>query len=267
MMINNQITGLSMPYLRLVLGIAALLTELYFNIAFLSQGVTGAAFWGAISFCLITDTVKILFAGDVSYYSSIKQSDKALFAFMMTALLVCLSIFASLWFLVSNPLKNDVTLQNVTARTAQLQQQVAAKQQQVASCNPSYVTKCVAPMTAQLTALETELSKAMSGQDAMKEAAANKAFWDMTAKSVGTSSENLQLGMALIRSIILELLGVVLCGQFFGHSRLQSNPQSLQNVQPTQTPPAAVTQQTPAAAQIPQQPISYKISDFSAGKF
>jgi hypothetical protein len=56
--------------------------------------------------------------------------------------------------------------------------------------------------------------------------------------------------MALIRSIILELLGVVLCGQFFGHNRLLNNPLSqvnddnaLRNVTTTQPPP--IQQQPP----------------------
>lgn len=213
--------GLSLPVLRLTLGIAALLTSLYFSISFLSQGATGAAFIAALSFCLITEITKALFAGDVMYYSALGQNDKSLFALLVVAILFALSIMAAVWFLISNPLKEDVALNHATHKTAQLEQAINAKKVAIAACNPSYVTKCVNPRTAELSTLQAEYNAALSSESQYNAAAANQAFWKQSADFIGTSPENLKMGLALVRSVLLELLGIVLIGQFSSNKRLQ----------------------------------------------
>ncbi len=242
--------GLSLIYLRLFLGIAALLTELYFNIQFLSQGVSGVAFGAAISFAVISDVVKILFAGDVTFYRAIGKPDSALFSFCIVAVLVSLSILASLWFLTANPLKNDVALTNANARIEQLQKSVEAKKTQIAACPSGYISKCVTPQTAQLTALEKELGAAMKQQAAFNDSAANQKFWQMMGETTGSKPENLQLGLSLLRSVILELLGVILCGQFFGNNRLRQYVIPLENQ--TITPPLNATDNDSNKAELEQ---------------
>lgn len=221
--------GLSLPYLRLTLGVAALLTALYFSISFLSQGVTGAAFMAALSFCLITEITKALFAGDVAYYSAIKQNDKALFALVIVAILFALSIMASVWFLVSNPLKEDVALNHASHKTTQIEQAITSKKAAIAACNQSYVTKCVNPRTQELTALQNEYNEALASESKYSEVEASREFWKMSAGAMGTTPENLKMGLALVRSVLLELLGIVLIGQFTSNKRLQSHAFSYNN--------------------------------------
>lgn len=220
--LNPTNGGLSLPALRLTLGIAALLTSLYFSISFLSQGATGAAFIAALSFCLITEITKALFAGDVMYYSALGQNDKSLFALAVVAILFALSIMASVWFLVSNPLKEDVALNHAAHKTAQLEQAITAKKAAIAACNQSYVSKCVNPRTAELSALQADYNAALSSESQYNAAAANQAFWKQSAAALGTSPENLKMGLAVLRSVILELLGIVLIGQFSSNKRLQN---------------------------------------------
>lgn len=217
---NHQ--SLSLPYLRLMLGVGALVLSLYFSIAFLSQGATGTAFIAALAFCIITEIVKALFAGDVMFYSAIKQNDKALFALAVVGILFCLSVIAAVWFLLANPLKEDVTLNNSTHRTEQLKQQIEAKQTALSTCNPNYLTKCVTPRTNELTALQTEYDKALNSESKLSDIAATQKFWQQTADFTGTSPENLKMGLALLRSVLLELLGIVLIGQFSSTKRLQN---------------------------------------------
>ena len=218
MHLNN---GLHLPYFRLVLGVAALLVELIFSIMFLGQGVSGVMVISAVAFAVITDAVKVMFAGDVSYYRAIGKNDSALGAFAIVVVLMAMSVFASFWFLASNPLKGEVGLESNAAQVERLQSAVSAKQAALDKCNPTHLTKCVNPRTAELTDLQSQLSEASKKNEAFAEAAASKLFWQKTAASVGMDADNLRQGFALFRSIILELLGVVLCGQFFGNERLK----------------------------------------------
>lgn len=225
----NPQNGLSLPYLRLTLGISALVTALYFSISFLAQGVTGAAFIAALSFCLITEITKALFAGDVAYYSAIKQNDKAVFALVIVAILFALSIMASVWFLVSNPLKEDVALTHASHKSSEIAQAITAKKAAIAACNPSYLTKCVNPRTQELTTLQNEYNKALTNEASYSDVEANRTFWKMSANAVATTPENLKMGLALVRSVLLELLGIVLIGQFTSNKRLQSHAFSQNN--------------------------------------
>ena len=221
---NTSFNQLSMPYLRAFVGLVLILLSLYATINFLSQGFTGLAFLGIVVFCLGIETVKILFSGDIGFYLALKMPEKALFSFCMVAILFCLSIGSETWFLMSGTLKGTAQLEQSTERTESLQAQIVAKQAQLAACNPSHLTKCVNPRTAELSALQSELDKAALADAQNSEALANQKFWAQIAAATATTPENLQLGINVMRSFLQELFGLYLFAQFSTWKRLQSLP-------------------------------------------
>ncbi len=233
----NHITSfnqLSLPYLRAFVGLCLILLSLYATISFLSQGFTGLAFLGIVVFCLGIEVVKILFSGDIGFYLALKQPEKALFAFAMVAILFCLSIGSETWFLMSGGLKGTAQLEKSSVRMESLQGQITAKQAQLAACNPSHLSKCVNPRTAELSALQSELDKAVLADAQNSEALANQKFWTQIAMATGTTPENLQLGINVVRSFLQELFGLYLFAQFSTWKRLQSLPHEAYSV-PTAT--------------------------------
>jgi hypothetical protein len=138
------------------------------------------------------------------------------------AILFCLSIGSETWFLMSGALKGSAQLEQSTERAESLQTQITAKQAQLALCNPNHLTKCVNPRIAELSALQSELNK--TAQLNNDEAMANQKFWSQIAVATGTTPDNLQLGLNVMRSILQELFGIYLFAQFSTWKRLQSLP-------------------------------------------
>jgi len=213
---------LSLPYLRAFVGLVLILLSLYATISFLSQGFTGLAFLSVIVFCLAIEAVKILFSGDIGFYLALKEPEKALFSFLMVSILFCLSVGSETWFLLSGSLKGTTQIEQTAARSTSLETQIAAKQTQLAACNPSHLSKCVNPRTAELTALQGELNKVSAAATANADALANEKFWKQMGEATGASPENLQLGLDLTRAFLQELFGLYFLGQFSTWKRLKA---------------------------------------------
>lgn len=213
---------LSLPYLRAFVGLVLILLSLYATISFLSQGFTGLAFLSVVVFCLAIEAVKILFSGDIGFYLALREPEKALFSFLMVSILFCLSVGSETWFLLSGSLKGSTQIEQTASRSAGLEKQIAAKQAQIAACNPNHLSKCVNPRTAELSALQGELNKVSASATANADAMANEKFWKQMGEATGTSPENLQLGLDLTRAFLQELFGLYFLGQFSTWKRLKA---------------------------------------------
>lgn len=213
---------LSLPYLRAFVGLVLILLSLYATISFLSQGFTGLAFLSVIVFCLAIEAVKILFSGDIGFYLALREPEKALFSFLMVSILFCLSVGSETWFLLSGSLKGTTQIEQTASRSTSLETQIAAKQVQLAACNPNHLSKCVNPRTAELTALQGELNKVSAAATANADALANEKFWKQMGEATGASPENLQLGLDLTRAFLQELFGLYFLGQFSTWKRLKA---------------------------------------------
>lgn len=220
---NHPAPSVSLPTLRLVLGLLALAISFYYSFKFISVGTTGFELLSALAFVCITEATKAMYSHDIAYYSATKQGDKTLFAALIVLILFALSITATVYFLLASPLKDDAKLQTSSNRTQQLQQQIATKQAQLAACNPNYLTKCVNPRTSELNALQAELSKASVNEESLSAIQANKAFWQKTAVFAGTDADSLQMYFAIIRGVLLEVIGLALIAQATSHRKLQNS--------------------------------------------
>jgi hypothetical protein len=217
---NNQ--SLTLPTVRLVLGILAIILSLIFSIQFVAQGNTGGAIISAIIFCLITEFCKVAFAGDFAYYFETGQGSKALFSGIIVALLFALSISAAVFVLTISPAKDETLISQSDSKVSSLEKAIADKKAQAAACNQSYLSKCVNPRTSELNALQEELNAILKQSDTLTEAKANQQFWIKAAEYLGTNPNSLQLNFAIARAVLLDLLGLILISQYTAAKRLQN---------------------------------------------
>lgn len=260
---------LSMPYLRAFVGLILIGLSLYATIGFMSQGFTGLAFLGVVVFCLCVEAVKILFTGDIGFYLSLKMPEKAMLSAVIVMILFCLSVGSETWFLLSGSMKGATQIEQTAKQTETLQAQIDAKSAQLASCNPTVLTKCVNPRTAELSALQAQMTALSAAAVTNEEAIANAKFWEQAAKSTGTTPENLQMGLDIVRAVLQELFGLLLLGQYSTWKRLKNlesaptvsverdiTPQAQVQAAPVVAPPVALpqTQVAPPAVYHPPRP-------------
>lgn len=229
-MMTTHHTPLTLPTVRLVLGICAILLSFIFSIQFVSQGNTGGAIISAILFCLITEFCKVAFTGDCAFYWATNQGSKALFSAVLVATLFALSISAAVFVLTISPAKNETLVNQSDTRTETLQQQIAAKKAQIAACPASFATKCINPRTNELNTLQTELNDILKQSDTLTDAKANLQFWTKAAEYLGTNPNSLQLNFAIARAVLLDLLGLILISQYTATKRINST-NALRNTQ------------------------------------
>lgn len=214
--------GVSLPTLRLILGLLALAISFYYSFKFLSVGTTGFELLSALAFVSITEATKAMYSHDIAYFSATGQGDKTIFAALIVIVLFALSITATVYFLLANPLKEDAKLTNSTQSTERIEKAIAAKQAQLLQCNASYLTKCVNPRTAELNALQNQLTQVVTSNGDLTAIQANKAFWVKAGKFAGTDADSLQMYFAIARGVLLEIIGLALIAQATANRRIAS---------------------------------------------
>jgi hypothetical protein len=219
---NHAYSGVSLPTLRLVLGLLALAISFYYSFKFLSVGTTGFELFSALAFVAITEATKAMYCHDIAFFRATHQGDKTVFAALIVLILFAMSITATVYFLLTNPLKDDVKLSQTQQKTAQIKQALDAKQAQLSSCNVKWLTKCVNPRTAELQKLQTDYTAALASEAELAEIQANKAFWGKIGKFIGKSADDTQMYYAILRGIVLEVLGLALIAQATANKRIQS---------------------------------------------
>lgn len=222
-MIHSNNSNLTLPVVRLILGILAIVLSLIFSIQFVSQGNTGGAIISAIIFCLITEFAKVVFTGDCVYYWETNQGSKALFSAVIVIVLFALSISAAVFVLTISPAKEESLVNQSDSRIESLQKSIEDKKAQIAVCNPSFVSKCINPRTSELNALEGELSTILKQSDSLLDAKANQQFWIKASEYLGTNPNSLQLNFAIARAVLLDLLGLIFISQYTAAKRLHTD--------------------------------------------
>lgn len=223
-MLQRHNNSLTLPTVRLVLGIIAIVLSLIFSIQFVAAGSSGSAIIGAILFCLITEFCKTVFTGDLFFYWETGQGSKTLFSAVIVVVLFALSISAAVFVLSISPAKQTAMIETADTRIESLQKAISAKQSQIAACNPAYVSKCLNPRNNELNALQSELDSVLSqsGGAAIMEAKANAEFWKKAADYLGTKPDSLQLNFAIARAVLLDLLGLILVSQYTSSRRINN---------------------------------------------
>lgn len=219
---NHAYSGVSLPALRLVLGLLALAISFYYSFKFLSVGTSGFELLSALAFVAITEATKAMYCHDIVFFRATGQGDKTVFAALIVLILFGLSITATVYFLLANPIKDDVKLNHSTHRAEEIKKALDAKQTQLSGCNANYLTKCVNPRTAELQKLQTEYTAALASESELSEIQANKAFWQKCAAFFGTDSDSLQMYYAIMRGVLLEVLGLALIAQATANKRIQN---------------------------------------------
>ncbi len=213
---HSNTTSITLPTVRLVLGVIAILLSLLFSIQFVSQGATGATIISAVLFCLITEFAKVAFTHDCLFYWETNQGSKALFSVLLVMILFALSISAAVFVLSISPAKNNATIAQFDERRGMLERNLDDKKAELAKCNPNHVSKCVTPRTAELTQMQTELNTFLTQADNAKiiEAKANDEFWKKAADYLGSDSNSLQFNFNIARAVLLDVIGLILISQY-----------------------------------------------------
>lgn len=219
---QHAYSGVSLPTLRLVLGLTSLAISFYYSFKFLSVGASGIELLSALAFVAITEATKAMYCHDIVFYRATNQGDKTVFAVLIVLILFAMSITATVYFLLANPIKGEVKLTQTAHRTETLQAAITAKQTQLSACKSTYLTKCVNPRTAELTALQSEYDKALANESELSEIQANKVFWQKIAAFMGANSDNVQVYYAILRGIVLEVIGLALLAQATANKQIQS---------------------------------------------
>jgi hypothetical protein len=215
--------GLVMPTIRFVLGIFALILSLYFSIIFISDGTSGAGIIVPIVFCVIFEFCKTAFTTDLFYYYQTRQADKALFSGLLVVILFALSISGAVFYLNLNPERAEVAVNQSDSRTHTLQSQITAKKAQIAACNQSYLSKCVNPRTAELSAMESEYNALLGQSDKLIDAKASAEFYKTAAGYFGTDAKTLRFNFSIARAVLLDFLGLILISQYTAAKRIESH--------------------------------------------
>lgn len=248
-------SGVSLPALRLILGLISLAISFYYSFKFLSVGTSGFELLSALAFVAITETTKAMYCHDIAYFSKTGQGDKTVFAVLIVLILFALSITATVYFLLANPIKDDVKLQHSEHRAEEIKKALDAKQAQLSSCNANYLTKCVNPRTAELQKLQEDYTAALSREAELSEIQANKAFWGKIGKFIGKSADDTQMYYAIMRGVLLEVLGLALIAQATANKRLQTRNAPVINASVTSDDSAALRAENEALrAQLESRP-------------
>ena len=220
-----QKTPITLPTVRLVLGIIAIILSLIFSIQFVSQGNTGGAVIAAILWCAITEFAKVTFTHDCMVYFETNQGSKALFSAMIVMILFALSISAAVFVLTIAPAKNDMVIAQSDSKIASLETAISDKKTQLAACPPNYMKNCRTPLNAELAELQSELSAVLSQSDnaVVIDAKANAEFWKKAADYLGTNPNSLQINFAIARAVLLDLIGLILISQYTAARRINSD--------------------------------------------
>lgn len=104
-------------------------------------------------------------------------------------------------------------------RIATIEQSITAKRAELAKCPANILTKCITPRTAELTALQTELSAAQNVSSDVIEAKNTAATWEKMSKALGSTPEELQVKLAFTRAILLEIIAPILVSIFLAAYR------------------------------------------------
>lgn len=247
-MVANMTTynQLSLPWLRLFVGIIFIFMGLFATILFLSQGFTGLTFIIIGLFCVGIEITKILLCGDIGFYYSLKMPEKAIFSGLIVLCLFCLSLTAETYFLMSGNLADSAKLETTTGTRSTLQKQLETQLAQLDKCPAGYVTKCQKPIQKTIEGLQAEFNKTLAAESEQSAAIAARKFWDLLAKATGASHDNLMLFVNFIRAFLGEVIGLYLCGQFATYQRLKTVQNSdFQQDNDALRPPPSIQQSRP----------------------
>jgi hypothetical protein len=219
----NQTQILPRGSIGFALGIAGMLCSLYFSIEFIAGNATGAELIVGVVFALILDYGKVALASEAMLAMIQFRLISAVVYTLIVMSLYCLSMLAATFALTGH--NTSAIIAQSDTQISTIQQAISEKKTEIKACNSMALSKCVNPRTAELTVLQTQLSAAQNVSKDVIEAKNQAATWEKLAKTLGTTSENLQVKLAFARAILLEIISPIFVSLFLAAYRKRM-PQS-----------------------------------------
>lgn len=267
-MIQSNSPKLPRGAIGFALGIAGMLVSLYYSIMFIAGNATGTELAIGIVFALCLDYGKVALATEALLALASFRLLSAVVYSLIVISLYCLSMLAATFMLTAH--NTSALATQYDSRVATIQKSIDDKKAQISACNQSYVSKCVNPRTAELTALQAELATAQNVSGDVIAAKNTAATWEKLAKILDSTPEELQVKLAFARAFILEIIAPIFVSLFLStyrnrlsatHERIIETPEQVyakeeQQAQPIQPQPQPVRYEQPQ--QVPQfTPIKY----------
>ena len=194
------------------LGIAGMLVSLYYSIMFISGNATGIEVVIGVIFALTLDYGKVALASEAILALVQFRLISAVVYTLIVITLCGLSMLAATFMLTSHNTSAGVEMSD--SRITSIQQSIAAKRAELDKCPAGVMTKCITPRTAELNTLQAELSKAQNVSGDVIDAKNTAATWEKMAKALGTTPEELQIKLAFVRALLLEIIAPIFVSIF-----------------------------------------------------
>lgn len=236
-MVISQNPQLPHGSIGFALGIAGMLVSLYFSIMFIAGNATGAELVAGIVFCLILDYGKVSLATEALFAMARLRLLSAVCYALIVICLYCLSMLAATFMLTSH--STSALIEQSDSRINTIEQAIDAKREELNACGAGMMTKCINPRTAELNALQAELSAAQNVSKDVIEAKNRAATWDKLAKTIGSTPEELQVKLAFTRAVLLEIIAPIFVSLFlsrYRNGRTDPEQERVISAQPTTQP-------------------------------
>ena len=213
----NQTQMLPRGSIGFALGIAGMLVSLYYSIMFIAGNATGIELVIGVIFALTLDYGKVALASEAMLAMIQFRLLSAVIYSLIVITLYCLSMLAATFMLTSH--STNAVIQQSDTRIFSIQKAIDDKKSEIKSCNSMALSKCVNPRTAELTALQAQLSEAQNVSKEVIEAKNQAATWEKLAKTLGSTPEELQVKLNFIRAILLEIVSPIFVSLFLAAYR------------------------------------------------
>ena len=216
-MITSNTPQLPRGAIGFAVGIAGMLVSLYYSIAFIVGTATGAEVVAGIVFAVLMDYAKVALGSEALLALASFRLFSAVSYTLIVISLYSLSMFSATFMLASH--NANSSLQAQTTQVESLQADIEAKRAELAKCNSSHLSKCVNPRTAELSALQAQLSDArkLSATDVKAKNIATT--WDKFAQVMGDAPDSLQVKLSFARAFLLEIVSPLLVSIFLAYYR------------------------------------------------
>jgi hypothetical protein len=180
---------------------------------FYGEGLSGFRLYLTAVIVLALKFGELTCAADINFYLARREIYKAVAFTALAATLYFLSVTAVAFSWMNSPQKGIAQLEsaNAAVKTAREASEIAASQ--LAKCNPSYIKKCVKPMTDLLTQKQANLDVALKNAAALADVKASQSNWNQIAGFFGTNRATLEFSRDIILGALFDLLGMIFYAQ------------------------------------------------------
>lgn len=187
-----------------VLGVILELILIYFEVVFLSSGLSGVSFIiAAVMGVVISVSAIFIFIANPELHKNPPMLA------MFLALWV-VSLVSTSYGLNRTSLDSEVAFEGLQKTISEQKLLVEQKQAELDVCKPNVIKLCITPKTTELSALKESLSAMELNAPKYNDYLADKKSKDDLSKDLGVSAKNLTMIGSFLRGLILNLLAYFL---------------------------------------------------------